>query len=196
LRASRGSDDTRELVARAQQGDDEAFRKLVRVHYDRIHRWALALTGDEDDADDVIQLALLKFYRTLQDYRGQAQLTTWLYTILRSSAGELLRSSTRRSRLAEKASHLEVPEVRVPDPASTVAQERLAELALEFYRELPDRQREVFDLVDLQGYTPSEAAELMGARPVTVRSHLLHARRTIRSRLLQLSPEITEDYRS
>jgi RNA polymerase sigma factor (sigma-70 family) len=60
--------------------------------------------------------------------------------------------------------------------------------------ELSDRQREVFDLVDLQGIAAVEVGAMLGMEPVTVRSHLFRARRAIRKRILESHPELVEDY--
>jgi DNA-directed RNA polymerase specialized sigma24 family protein len=60
---------------------------------------------------------------------------------------------------------------------------------------LPARQREVFDLIDLQGYSPAEAAHLLAMNGTTVRVHLLRARRRLRTRILEMHPHIMEDVR-
>jgi RNA polymerase sigma-70 factor (ECF subfamily) len=70
---------------------------------------------------------------------------------------------------------------------------RAAALVRAFFAELQGRQREVFDLVDLQGYTPAEAAEMLEIEPPTARVHLLRARRAIRERILAAHPTLMED---
>ena len=69
-----------------------------------------------------------------------------------------------------------------------------ADLVRAFFAELPERQREVFDLADLQGYRSSEVAELLGMNPSTVRGHLFRARRFIRNKILQSNPKLVEAY--
>jgi RNA polymerase sigma-70 factor (ECF subfamily) len=66
------------------------------------------------------------------------------------------------------------------------------ELLTAMFEELPERQRVIFDLADLQGYAQSEVAELLEMNPATVRAHLFKARRTIRRRLLEAAPELAE----
>ena len=77
-------------------------------------------------------------------------------------------------------------------PAESIDRNQLLEIVRSFFRELSDRQREVFDLVDLQGYRPTEAAEMLGIDAATARTHLLRARRTIRGRILDHYPELLE----
>ena len=60
--------------------------------------------------------------------------------------------------------------------------------------QLPERQREVFALVDLQGFKASEAAEMLGLNAVTVRGHLFRARRFVRQKILGTHPELVEEY--
>jgi RNA polymerase sigma-70 factor (ECF subfamily) len=59
---------------------------------------------------------------------------------------------------------------------------------------LSERQREVFDLVDLQGFASAEVSEMLGLEAVTVRSHLFRARKTIRKKILESAPELVEGY--
>ena len=80
-------------------------------------------------------------------------------------------------------------------PAERVAADQAAGLVKAFFRELPDKQREAFDLVELQGLKASEAAVLLGLEASTVRVHLLRARRTIRAKVLEQHPALAEDYR-
>jgi RNA polymerase sigma-70 factor (ECF subfamily) len=180
------------LVARARTGDESAFRRLVHRHHETLHRWALAMTGDADDADDVEQTALLRAHRALAEYRGIGQFRTWLYPIVRTAAADLLRTRRRRAGLLQAgAARLYDPRITT-DAAASLDRDRLTALVLERYRELPDRQREVFALADLQGHTPAEIAAMMELEPVTVRTHLLRARRSIRARILAEHPELVE----
>lgn len=184
------------LVRRAQAGDQAAFEGLVRRFYERIHRWALARTGDPDDADDVTQAVLVKLHRHLGGYDRRSRFTTWLYQVTRTAAADLHRKRQRRQRLALKARR-EREAVAAPDPrreGRSLDERRAAEVVMTFLGELSDRQREVFDLCDLQGYAPSEVGEMLGMEPVTVRSHLFRARKIIRRRILEDHPELVEGY--
>src|ERR671911_2276918 len=73
--------DVAELVAAAKDGDREAFDELVRETYTSTYTLAYRLTGNEDDARDVVQEAYLRAYRGMRRFRGDAQFTTWLYRI-------------------------------------------------------------------------------------------------------------------
>jgi len=186
-----------ELVVRARAGDPDAFRRLARGVYGRIHRWALGRTGSPDDADDVAQTVLVRLHLKLGEYRG-GRFTSWLYRITASVAEELRRKRDRRVRLLEDHVARRGAAFATFEPGldGSIDAARLARIVLERYRELPDRQREVFDLVDLQGYAPAEVAELLGLEPVTVRTNLLRARRAIRQKILECRPCLVEEYLS
>ncbi|HEX7051978.1 MAG TPA: RNA polymerase sigma factor [Longimicrobiales bacterium] len=181
------------LVRRAQAGDADAFRRLLGEVHGRVYRWALGLTGEPDEADDVAQAVLLKLHRHLSAYRGRGRLTTWLYRITRNEAGQRERQRRRRRALLEERTDA-LPAAY--EPAAPIDARRLAALVHARFRQLPERQREVFDLVDLQGYAPAEVAEMLGTTPVTVRTNLLRARRAIRGWILESHPELVEEYRS
>jgi RNA polymerase sigma-70 factor, ECF subfamily len=104
------------------------------------------------------------------------------------------RSGRVRRVSADALAHAEVGPAPAPDPSRRVELHELRSLLEAFFVELPGRQREVFDLVELQGYTSAEAAELMGVRAVTIRAHLFKARRTLRTRILSERPEVASDF--
>lgn len=185
---------TLELIGRAQTGDADAFGSLAARVHARIHRWALSQTGDRDDADDVAQAVLLKLHRHLRTYAGGARFTTWLYRVTQNAATDLQRKQRRRPASNDERTLLELAMPTEEDTAGTLQTTHLAQLVHTYFRELPDRQRVVFDLADLQGFTPSAIAEMMDMQPVTVRANLFKARRAIRARMLANHPELLEEY--
>lgn len=183
------------LVRRAQAGDEPAFEGLVRRFYGQIHRWALSRTGDRDEADDVVQETLVRLHRHLGRFDNRSRFTTWLYQVTRSAAADQHRKRERRRRLALKIRRRASPTATDPRYEGASQDDRRAMgLVKMFLAELSDRQREVFDLVDLQGMSAVEVSRLLGMRPVTVRSHLFRARRAIRARILEDYPELVESY--
>jgi len=192
-----------ELVRQARAGDEEAFRQLVQSVFPRIYRWALARTGDADEADDVTQTVLVRLYRHLDGFSGKGSFDTWLYRITANAAAT---STSARSRRARRLRLLTDHEDASPAQShaaptssrdqtsvavSRIHRTRVMDLVVAFFRELPARQREVFDLVDLQGHSPAEVATMLDLNPATVRANLFKARRTVRRRILERHPELT-----
>jgi len=172
-----------------------AFEDLVRRHYEQIFRWALARTGDRDEADDVIQETLVRLHRHIGGFDGRSAFNTWLYQVTRSAAADLHRKRTRRERLALRVKQ-ESTEVAI-DPREyeeTTDERRASDLVKAFLEKLSERQREIFDLVDLQGFSTVEVSAMLKMEPVTVRSHLFRARKAIRRKILESYPELVEGY--
>lgn len=181
-----------ELIRRAQEGDDGAFTALATAWHPRVYRWACGMLDDPDDADDVAQQVLVRLYANLGRFRGLARFSTWLYQITRNAASDTHRRRGRRLRAHERMLTSDPPPTAVPS-ADDPGNAELAERARAALAQLPERQRDVFDLVELQGYAPGEAATLLGIRAPTARTHLLRARRALRAALRAAAPELVED---
>ncbi|MXW55328.1 MAG: RNA polymerase sigma factor [Gemmatimonadales bacterium] len=174
-----------ELAEGARQGERGARERLAGALRPLVCRWALVMTGDPDDAEDVAQVVLMKTLSSLASFDGRARVTSWVYRITRNASLDHQREKRQEQRLAEKAEWL--AESRAPeleDPLDDIEMKRTLRLIRTLVTELPLTQREVFDLVDLQGLRPAEAARLLEMNPNTLRVHLLRARRRMRKEML------------
>jgi RNA polymerase sigma-70 factor (ECF subfamily) len=181
-----------QLASLASSGDDAAFTTLVTRFQPAVFRWALIFARDPDEAEDITQEVFVRAYRQLGDYRSDGPLDAWLYRITRRAALELTRKGRRRARLVLSPAASPSRDVYTTDPGGRVDRERAATLIRELFAGLPSRQREIFDLVDLQGLSPTEAAERTGMKPVSVRANLFKARKAIRESLLASHPAYGE----
>lgn len=181
--------DIEDWARRAQRGDELALGRLLRAVRPRVFRWALVQTGSPDDAEDITQAALLRAQRGLADFGFAARFTTWLYSVTRSVAADARRTQRRRADLLSQRS----PATATSNAEPGLDERRLVDLVRAQLAALPVRQREVFDLVDLQGRAPTEVAELLALDAATVRVHLLRARRTIRARVMERNAALVED---
>lgn len=170
------------LAVLATGGDADALQTLVRHAAPRVRRWALVQTGDGDAANDVTQEVLIHMVASLDSLRQPERIEAWLYRATRNSAVDLF----RRSRRHAEASPLDAEKLvsTAPGPEEHRAGTEINRLLVSALRELPRRQREIFDLVELQGVTAAQAAELLGIRPATVRVNLFKARAALRRRLI------------
>ena len=159
-----------------------------------MYRWALVRTGDEDDAEDATQEALVRLFRGLGKFGGKAHFETWLFSVVRSAVADVQRNRARILRLKSRYSVYGTQRVTAePAPVEADLDRRhVGELVRKFLSELPARQREAMDLVDLQQVSQADAARMLGVSPGTLRTHLFRARRAMRSRLLETSPAIAE----
>ncbi len=177
-------------LALVRRGHAGGFTRLVNILQPRVYRWALGIASDPDEADEISQEAFVMVHRNLHQYRGDAPLEGWVYGVVRRVANQRKRRRGRRARLAGSAGWAQatVTGVYTTDPGARVDRERLAAFVNHYFSGLPPRQREVFDLVDLQGYDPAEAAVLLNIKQGTVRANLFKARAAIRSHILAAHP--------
>ena len=89
-------DELKEVIARAKQGDRAAFDELFKETYHKVHSLALRLTGNEHDADDVVQDTYVRAFRSLRKFRGDARFSTWLHRITANSRFNLYGSPPTR----------------------------------------------------------------------------------------------------
>jgi RNA polymerase sigma-70 factor (ECF subfamily) len=158
---------------------EERFAAFVSAQRPRALRLAWRLVGAQDAAEDVMQDALLKAYRGLHRFRGEASLETWFYRILVRQA----HSYARWRLVRERWGGLWVAD-ELPDPTPRAQRDAgLRRHIAEAMERLPRTQRDAFVLVHLEGFTVTEAATVMGKAPGTVKSHLHRALTSLRSRL-------------
>ncbi len=170
-----------ELVARTRVGDEGAFTALVEQYQPIVFRWAIALSGDEDEAEDITQEVFVRVHRKLSSFRGDGPFDAWLYRIARRVANRM-----RPARLpaAERPNQ----DVYLTDPGARVDRQRAVALIRTIATTLPMRQREVFILCDIEGRTPAEVAAMLDMKDVSVRASLFKARASIRRTILATHP--------
>jgi RNA polymerase sigma-70 factor, ECF subfamily len=179
------------LVDEVRSGKPAALERLIARVQSRVRTWAVRFTGDEDTADDVAQQVLIGLDRRVKRFDGASRFTTWLFAVTRNVALSERRKSERRTALANEHHSLALEESsRAVDPDAA----RLAALVVKYFDALPRRQRQIFELADLRGLTPTEIATKLGMEAVTVRGHLFKARRAIRAKLLEHHERLLEEY--
>lgn len=174
-----------QLIEKAQQGDPDAMESLLAKYEKQVYRFGLRMCGSEDAAKEVLQQTLLTAFKSLRSFRGQAQLSTWLYQIARSFCGK-----TRRRRTDEPASvdSLEAPEARAvasesASPEDTANARKIGELLQVAIGALPDNQREVLILRDVEGLSAEEAAKVLDIEVANLKTRLHRARAALREHL-------------
>ena len=170
-----------ELVARTREGDEGAFATLVEQYQPIVFRWAIGLSGDEDEAEDITQEVFVRVYRKLSSFRGDGTFDAWLYRITRRVA--LRMRPTSRPPAGSTGQ-----DVYLTDPGARVDRQRAVALIQTIASTLPMRQREVFILCDIEGRTPAEVAAMLDMKDVSVRASLFKARTSIRRTILATHP--------
>ncbi len=170
----------RELVRRAQGGDEGAFRRLVERHGGRAHALALRILRSASDAEEVTQDALLRAWRALPRFRGESAFTSWLYRIVVRQAFD--RAAVLKGRRSREAG-IEVLDDR-PAAASSGPDAEARERATRLERlvaRLPEVPRTVVTLYYYQDRSVEEVARTLRMPANTVKTHLSRARAALRS---------------
>lgn len=168
-------------MARAREGDRDAFERLVRRHLRAAHRLALARTGDPHDADDVCQEAFVRALERLEDCREPEKFRSWLLAIVRNRATDLTRASDRsRQEPLDELGPSEIGRV-----ASEPASEEVGAPLAAAIDDLPERQRRVVLMHDYEGWSHREVAEELDIAVGTSRYHLHEARKRLRASLAE-----------
>ena len=180
-----------ELVRRARQGEEVAFGLLVRRYQRPAYAVALSVTGRHEDAEDAAQESFLVALDRLEECRSPERFGGWLMTIVRNRSKNLV----RRESLREMD---EVPpgaRSRIPMPDRATETAELRGHLQEALMDLPEVQRQIVLLHDLEGWKHREIAERLDLPCGTVRSHLHFARKALRS-ALQSAPGVPEMMRA
>ena len=182
-----------ELADRARDGGDEALEQLVSAAARMVRRWALVRLAHAADADDVMQEVMIRVIRSKETWPSGESFAPWLYAVTRNAATDRLRRRGRQREVGGFDAFLDTVPAVGAEPSLAVVRSELAGLLETLLGELPHRQREVFDLVELQGMPANEVARLIGIRAASVRGSLLKARRNLRRRILATWPDVEED---
>ncbi|MFF7155821.1 RNA polymerase sigma factor SigM [Streptomyces sp. NPDC008139] len=166
-----------DLLARHVAGDPDTFGELVRRHRDRLWAVALRTLGDREEAADAVQDALVSAFRAAHTFRGQSAVTTWLHRITVNACLDRARKAASR-RTAPVADEENFEALLEPHESAEVPAER-GELHRELIAALttlPPDQRAALVLVDMQGYSVSEAAAVLDVPTGTVKSRCARGR--------------------
>jgi RNA polymerase sigma-70 factor (ECF subfamily) len=181
--------DLADLVRAAKAGDRAAFDELVRATYADAYTLAFRLTGNEEDARDVVQEAYLRAYKSLKRFRGDAQFTTWLYRITANCASTALvkRGKHRHDELTDETPLVDERPSSDPEGRADAAFER--QRVAEALQELPDGLRQVIVLRDIYDLPHTQIAGELGITEAAAKVRLHRARRKLRERLLPMRGE-------
>ena len=183
--------DETELIARARRKDGTAVALIIRQHNQRLYRIARSILRDDAEAEDALQEAYIRAFTSLDSFRGEARLGTWLARIVMNEALGRLR---RRKPTIDFDNFAKTQEgsaeiIRFPaanpdlDPETAMAQREIRALLERAIDALPEAFRTVLVARLIEGMSVEETAELIGIRPETVKTRLHRARRLLKDEM-------------
>ncbi|MGA2600047.1 MAG: sigma-70 family RNA polymerase sigma factor [Bryobacteraceae bacterium] len=176
------------VVIRAQSGDGDAFRMLVERHSRSVFRLAYRMTGNEQDAEDVVQETFLRAYKQLSHYESRSSFSTWLYRIASNYSLDLIRMRKRHEQKRETGTE-EGRDVLDTVPATAPGQDRLvfsnqvSERVSAAMNELSDLERSAFVLRHFEGLSIEEIGGMLGTSLNATKHSIFRAVQKLRKRL-------------
>jgi RNA polymerase sigma-70 factor (ECF subfamily) len=185
--------------------EPEEFDRLYRDHVDLIYRYAHRLCGEAESAKDLVQETFLNAYRGLKDFRGEARVSTWLYTIASRACIRM-----RRKRKGEPEHELSLEEfvptsggefrLQIPmdglSPEEALQNKELRQALDQAIDKLPKKYRVALVLRDMEGLSAKEVGTIMGLNERAVKSRLHRARLFVRRELSARGITHHDDHKS
>lgn len=164
-----------DLARAARVGGRREVDLLLTTLRPVVARWAVVLTGSPDEAEDIAQAVLLRVHRSLSTYTPQGNFNAWAYRITRNAVAD---SGRKRQRDRARVDLLTRDRIAawLPERSNTLELLAATEQLRRFMIDLSPQQRAVLDLIELQGFSHSEVAEMLEVSPATVRVHLHRAK--------------------
>jgi RNA polymerase sigma-70 factor (ECF subfamily) len=180
------ADEERRLIGAAQRGEVESFNALVRLYEGRVYNLCYRMLGDADSAADAAQDAFLSAFRNLRSFRG-GSVRSWLLRIATNTCYDVLRARKRRPTTSldtdtdgeDDGSPLQIADT-AESPDEFALRRELAVAIQRGLADLPEEQRLILILSDIQGLAYEEIAEVTGANLGTVKSRLSRGRARLR----------------
>lgn len=180
--ARRRNDEERELVRQAQNGTESAFEELVRRHQQRVFALVSGILRRQEDVEDVAQQVFLKVYLSLKKFDQRAAFSTWVYKITVNECWDYLRKKKVRPLVYES----DLSEEQVSRLDGIVSSDRpaqssdhraeVAELLDQLLEQLPEQDRQLLVLKEMEGFSVQELAAIFNLNANTVKVRLFRAR--------------------
>ena len=173
-----------QLIAQIAAGDRRAFRRLVEIYSDRLHRFILRQVRRPAVAEELLQETFLRAYRAAPRYETRAPLSSWLFRIAANLClNEAAAARSRHEVLVEAPE----PDATAPSPAEQLAQKEVSAAIETALAALPPQQRAAVQLARFEQMSYAEIGEVLGVSPAAVDGLLQRARQTLRKELRHLS---------
>ncbi len=185
---------------RLQERDPMAFERLVLEYQDRVVGTCYRFVLNTQDAEDVAQEVFVEIYQSIGDFRGQSQLSTWIYRIAVTKSLDFIRKKNRKKRLGrvkqwfgfeDQAAEAVFEAADEPGPAEILEARERREILYQAIETLPESQRVAILLHKMQQLSTSEVADIMGTTVSAVESLLHRARKQLEKQLSRYYDEKT-----
>lgn len=175
-----------ELIQGLRNGDEAAFKYLVDTYKDRVFNTAIGIVQNAEDAEDVAQEVFIQVFRSVQNFKAESKLSTWIYRITTTRALDLLRSRKSKKRfgiIQRLFGEGNEPEMEIPDfnhPGVALDRKENTARLFKAIGQLPENQKIAFTLHKLEDLSYQEVSEVMGTSVAAVESLLHRAKQNLK----------------
>jgi RNA polymerase sigma-70 factor, ECF subfamily len=182
--------DEQEIIRRLRSGDQAAFRQVVGEHSSLVMNCAYKFLRNRESAEDITQEVFLEVFESIHSFRGDAQLSTWIYRIAVTKSINLIKRQNRKKRFAwlvpvsdehNPVDHL--PSGDESDPAKSLERKERADRVAGALAKLPDNQKIAYTLSKVEGMKYDEIARVMNTTVPSVESLVHRAKGSLAERL-------------
>ncbi|MDI3533885.1 MAG: polymerase sigma-70 factor, subfamily [Thermosediminibacterales bacterium] len=176
-----------QLIKKCQEGNLQAFSKLVKLYEKKVFNIAYRMLGDYEEAGDVSQEVFLRIYKSIESFKGNSSLATWIYRVttnmcidqLRRKKGKQIYSLDEPIETDYGKLYPEAPDAS-DTPEEQVLKKDVQKLIKKSLEKLPEEQRIVIVLRDIQGFSYNDIAEITGCSLGTVKSRINRGRKALK----------------
>lgn len=174
------------VIQALQRGDPAAFRKLVTEHQRLVYNTALGFVRNREEAEDVAQDVFVEAWTSIQSFKGESKISTWLYRI---TVNKCLDNHRRQNRQKRQGIHVELEGERVfqvsdfRHPGLEMEDQELAAVLMAAIDQLPDNQKVAFTLHKISDLSHKEMEEVMGLSHSAIESLIHRAKQNLRKLL-------------
>jgi RNA polymerase sigma-70 factor (ECF subfamily) len=175
-----------DIIANVRNGDQRAFRTLVEMYQQPAYRLAFRILGNEEEARDAVQECFIRIWQKIGTFDSAREFIPWMYRILTNAATDRLRTMQRHATIPIEVVAKRVIGLLQGDRETPLENRDLAMLIRTLAGTLPEKQKLVFILRDVEGMSSEEVEAITGMSPDAVKSNLYLARRCVRERLFRI----------
>lgn len=175
-----------EILHRAISGDHKAFRRVVEACQQQAFSLAFRILGNEEEAKDAVQEGFIKVWQHIGSYETSSPFHSWINCIMANTAIDHLRANRRQFAMRMSLDTERLISIFQGRPDVVLENKEIASLIGMLADGLPDKQRLVFILRDIQGLESDEVQEIMRLSDTRVKSNLYHARKFVREKIKRI----------
>ena len=178
--------DTEKIILQIQKGDNNAFKILLEKYQHYAFKLAFRIVCNDEDAKDVVQESFIKIWKNMKTYKREIKFTTWMYKIITNTAIDKLRVIKRNNHVNIKDVSQLLDLMSNEHPDIQFDNLETGQLIRTISESLPEKQKLVFILRDLQGMGSKDVEEVLDMNETSVKSNLYFARKAVREKLNKL----------